>query len=53
MQKQVLQDFLEEKYRQYATPEFLLEDPIQIPHGYSKTEDIEIAGLFAALFPWG
>ena len=53
MQKQALKDFLEEKYHQYATADFLREDPIQIPHGYTQKEDIEIAGLFAAIFAWG
>jgi len=53
MQNEVLKDFLEAKYRQYATPNFLADDPIQIPHQFSKKQDIEIAGLFAALFAWG
>lgn len=48
-----LQFFLNEKYRQYATADFLKDDPIQIPHRFSQQEDIEIAGLFAALFAWG
>ena len=28
-------------------------DPISIPHAYTKKEDIEIAGLFAATMAWG
>jgi uncharacterized protein (TIGR02757 family) len=53
MQNEVLKEFLEAKYRQYATADFLEADPIQIPHQFSKKQDIEIAGLFAALFAWG
>lgn len=32
---------------------FIDGDPISIPHQYSKREDIEIAGLFAAILAWG
>jgi uncharacterized protein (TIGR02757 family) len=53
MRRENLKAFLEEKYWQYATPDFLIDDPIQIPHQFAKKEDIEIAGLFAALFAWG
>ena len=53
MHKAALKDFLDLKYQQYATPAFLADDPIQIPHVYSRKQDIEIAGLFAAIFAWG
>ena len=48
-----LKDFLDEKVDYYNTPDFIAEDPISVPHGYSKRQDIEIAGLFAAVFAWG
>ena len=48
-----LKDFLDEKVAYYNTPDFIAEDPISVPHGYSKRQDIEIAGLFAAVFAWG
>ncbi|RPH29135.1 MAG: TIGR02757 family protein [Bacteroidales bacterium] len=48
-----LKDFLEEKYRLYATPKFIEDDPIQIPHRYSQKEDIEIAGLLTSTLAWG
>ena len=35
-------DFLNEKVSQYNQPEFIETDPIQIPHHFSKKEDIEI-----------
>lgn len=33
--------------------EFIADDPISIPHRFSATEDIEIAGLFASTIAWG
>jgi uncharacterized protein (TIGR02757 family) len=32
---------------------FIENDPISIPHRYTKPQDIEIAGLFAAVLAWG
>ncbi|MEM7040198.1 MAG: TIGR02757 family protein [Bacteroidota bacterium] len=46
-------DFLEEKYREYNQPSFIAADPICIPHRFTATEDIEIAGLLASLIAWG
>jgi uncharacterized protein (TIGR02757 family) len=37
----------------YNRPEFILSDPIQIPHLYSLPEDIEIAGFMTATIAWG
>ena len=53
MNKADLRDFLNHKYEAYAQPAFIVDDPIQIPHQYSEKKDVEIAGLFAALFAWG
>lgn len=46
-------DFLNQKYETYNQPDFIEEDPLQIPHRFSKKQDIEIAGLFAATLAWG
>lgn len=46
-------DFLNRKYEEYNRPAFIETDPVQVPHLFSKKADIEIAGLFAALFAWG
>jgi len=46
--KQELKDFLDEKVALYNHPKFILTDPIQIPHQFSKKEDIEIAGFLTA-----
>jgi uncharacterized protein (TIGR02757 family) len=37
----------------YNQPSFIGNDPICIPHLFSKKQDIEIAGLIAAVFAWG
>jgi len=37
----------------YNQPSFIEKDPISIPHLFQKKQDIEIAGLFAAVFSWG
>ena len=34
-------------------PVFIKDDPILIPRLFSKKQDIEIAGFFAAIFSWG
>jgi uncharacterized protein (TIGR02757 family) len=48
-----LKEFLDTKVDQYNRPEFIVDDPIQIPHQFSKLQDIEIAGFFAATLAWG
>lgn len=48
-----LKKFLDRKAAQYNQPSFIAEDPISIPHLFSKRKDIEIAGFFAAIFAWG
>ncbi|HVY75546.1 MAG TPA: TIGR02757 family protein [Puia sp.] len=48
-----LRDLLERKVKQYNHPSFIASDPVSIPHRFSKKQDIEIAGLFAAVFAWG
>lgn len=48
-----LKEFLDSKVEQYNQPSFIKDDPICIPHLFSKKQDIEIAGFFAATFAWG
>lgn len=45
--------WLNEKQREYESPAFIAGDPISVPHQYSKKQDIEIAGFFAATLAWG
>ncbi len=53
MKKQELKEFLDEKAYFYENPKFIESDPIQIPHSFSKKEDVEIAGFLAATIAWG
>jgi uncharacterized protein (TIGR02757 family) len=53
MDKEKLKKFLDEKVDQYNQPFFIKDDPISVPHLFSKRQDIEIAGFFAAIFAWG
>jgi len=48
-----LKAFLEAKVDEYNRPGFIKDDPICIPHTYSKKEDIEITGFWAAMLAWG
>lgn len=50
---QNLKGFLDEKVEQYNQPGFIPNDPISIPHRFSKKQDIEISGFFAAILAWG
>lgn len=53
MKQTALLDFLNQKTRQYNHPDFINEDPISIPHRFSRLQDIEISGFFAAILSWG
>jgi uncharacterized protein (TIGR02757 family) len=48
-----LRAFLDAKVIQYNRPEFIENDPISIPHLFSKKQDIEIMGFWAATLAWG
>lgn len=48
-----LKSFLDEKADRYNTPDFIENDPIQIPHRFSLKQDVEIAGFLAATISWG
>ena len=48
-----LKEILEEKAELYNRINFIEDDPISIPHLFSKREDIEISGLLTAIISWG
>ncbi len=48
-----LHSFLEEKAAKYNRTAFLDDDPVSIPHLFSKKEDIEIAAFLTATISWG
>ena len=53
LKKAELKDFLDSKVLLYNHPKFIESDPIQIPHQFSKKEDIEISGFLTATISWG
>jgi uncharacterized protein (TIGR02757 family) len=48
-----LQAFLDSKVSQYNRPDFIKNDPVSIPHMFTKKQDIEIMGFWAATLAWG
>lgn len=46
-------DFLNQKADEYNHPDFILLDPISIPHQFSLKQDIEISAFFASTIAWG
>lgn len=53
MTKAALKEFLDEKAEYYENPSFLASDPLQIPHQFSRKEDIEISAFLTATIAWG
>lgn len=53
LKKTELKSFLDDKVALYNHPKFIESDPIQIPHQFSKKEDIEIAGFLTSTIAWG
>lgn len=51
--KAALADFFDRKVQEYNRPAFIKDDPVCIPHLFTRKQDIEIAGFFAAVFAWG
>lgn len=48
-----IKKFLDSKVEEYNRPAFIQDDPIAIPHLFTRRQDIEIAAFFAAVFAWG
>lgn len=48
-----LKNFLDKKVTEYNQPSFIANDPICIPHRFTKKQDVEIAAFFASMFAWG
>ena len=53
MNREFIFELLERKYKEYNSPAFIENDPISIPHLFSKKQDIEIAAFFSATIAWG
>ncbi len=48
-----LKEFLDAKADFYNRPSFIERDPVSIPHRFSRRQDIEIMGFWAAVLAWG
>ncbi|KAA3621273.1 MAG: TIGR02757 family protein [Bacteroidetes bacterium] len=46
-------EFLDQKVVEINTPNYILGDPISIPHSYQKLQDIEITAFWTAMLAWG
>ena len=53
MNQKDLKEYLDFKANQYECPSFIENDPMNIPHRYTKKEDIEISAFFMASLAWG
>lgn len=48
-----VRSILDTAFHRFNNESFILHDPISIPHAFTKMQDREISGLFAAIFAWG
>ena len=53
MNSSALKIFLDRKVDEFNRPAFIVNDPISIPHLFTKKQDIEIAGFLTAILAWG
>lgn len=53
MRDHELKDLLDEKFEEYNCQGFIENDPVSVPHFFSKQQDIEIAGFWTAVLAWG
>ncbi len=53
MEMTELKLYLDQKADQYNHPDFIANDPIQIPHRFEVLQDIEISGFLTAVISWG
>lgn len=44
---------LDDRVEKYNNPGFIPNDPVFIPHRFTKKQDVEISGFFAAILAWG
>lgn len=53
MKQEMLKEFLNEMADRFNHPAFIDTDPIQIPHRFTRDEDIEISAFLTATIAWG
>ncbi len=53
MRNKDLKKLLDEQVKRFNEPGFIKDDPIQIPHRFTKLQDIEITGFWVSMLAWG
>jgi uncharacterized protein (TIGR02757 family) len=53
MKRDKLYILLEKSYAQFNKPDFIENDPISLPHLFSKKQDIEIIAFWVSMIAWG
>lgn len=53
MKRDELKSKLDGLVDKYNRPEFIISDPVSIPHRFTKQQDIEISAFFSAILAWG
>lgn len=48
-----IKDLLDHKYSTFNQPNFIVNDPIAIPHQFENEKDIEVSGFLTAIISWG
>ena len=48
-----IEKILNDNLQRYNRQEFIRTDPVQIPHRFTRKEDIEISALLTATIAWG
>lgn len=48
-----IKEFLDEKTEKYNNLDFIGTDPIQMPHQFTESQDIEISAFLASTIAWG
>lgn len=53
MNQEELKEYLDSKVDRYNSIDFIENDPISIPHRFTRQEDIEISAFWVAMLSWG
>jgi len=53
IKSQQLKSYLDSCVKKFNTSQFIENDPISIPHQFSKLQDIEITAFWVAMLAWG
>jgi len=53
LDKKALKEYLDRKFLEFNSKDFIKNDPISVPHQYSKKQDIEITAFWTAILSWG